>query len=223
VLAVVYLIFNEGYSASFGADLLRQDLCGEAIRLARQLVELLPAEREPKALLALMLLIDARQATRTDETGAIVLLEDQDRSRWNQAKITEGTRLVAESLQGGRPGRYAVQAAIAALHAQAPSARETDWAQIASLYAVLARLQSSPVVELNRAVAIAMSEGLEKGLALIESITLPGYHLLPAARADLLRRLGRAAESAAAYREALSLVTNEAERRFLERRLAEVS
>jgi RNA polymerase sigma-70 factor (ECF subfamily) len=152
-----------------------------------------------------------------------VLLEDQDRSRWNQAKITEGTRLVAESLQGGRPGRYAVQAAIAALHAQAPSARETDWAQIASLYAVLARLQSSPVVELNRAVAIAMSEGLEKGLALIESITLPGYHLLPAARADLLRRLGRAAESAAAYREALSLVTNEAERRFLERRLAEVS
>jgi RNA polymerase sigma-70 factor (ECF subfamily) len=223
VLAVVYLIFNEGYSASFGADLLRQDLCGEAIRLARQLVELLPAEREPKALLALMLLIDARQATRTDETGAIVLLEDQDRSRWNQAKITEGTRLVAESLQGGRPGRYAVQAAIAALHAQAPSARETDWAQIASLYAVLARLQSSPVVELNRAVAIAMSEGLEKGLALIESITLPGYHLLPAARADLLRRLGRAAESAAAYREALSLVTNEAERRFWERRLAEVS
>lgn len=223
VLAVIYLIFNEGYSASFGADLLRADICGEAIRLARQLIELLPEQREPKGLLALMLLIDARRATRTDEEGAIVLLEDQDRSRWDRAKIAEGTRLVDEALRGGRPGRYAVQAAIAALHAQAPSARETDWRQIALLYRVLANLQSSPVVELNRAVAIAMADGLEKGLALVEAIDLPGYHLLPAARADLLRRLGRRNESAKAYRDALSLVSNEAERRYLERRLNEVS
>ena len=223
VLAVIYLIFNEGYSASFGADLLRGDLCGEAIRLARQLIELLPDEREPKGLLALMLLTDARHATRTDETGAIILLEDQDRSRWNHAKIAEGAQLVGEALHGGRPGRYAVQAAIAALHAQAPSASETDWSQIAALYTVLAGLQPSPVVELNRAVAIAMAEGPERGLALVDAIELPGYHLLPAARADLLRRLGRRDESAEAYRAALSLVTNDAERRFLEHRLAEVS
>ena len=223
VLAVLYLIFNEGYSASFGADLLRGDLCGEAIRLARQLVELLPAEREPKALLALMLLIDARQKTRTDEFGGIIVLEEQDRSRWDHARITEGVQLVDEAVRGGRPGRYAVQAAIAALHARAPSAGETDWAQIAALYGVLAQLQPSPVVELNRAVAVAMSEGLEKGLELVDAISLPGYHLLPAARADLLRRLGRHREAAASYRDALALVTNEAERRFLERRLDEVS
>jgi RNA polymerase sigma-70 factor, ECF subfamily len=223
VLAVLYLIFNEGYSASFGADLVRRDLCGEAIRLARQLVELLPSQREPKGLLALMLLIDARQATRVDESGAIVLLEDQDRSRWDRAKIEDGAGLVEESLRGGPPGRYGVQAAIAALHARARSAAETDWAQIASLYAVLAQLQPSPVVELNRAVAVALSEGIEKGLAMMNALKLPGYHLLPAARADLLRRLGRKHDAASAYREALSLVTNEAERRFLERRLAEVS
>jgi RNA polymerase sigma-70 factor (ECF subfamily) len=223
VLAVIYLIFNEGYSASFGADLLRGDLCGEAIRLARQVVDLLPDAREPKGLLALMLLIDARQATRTDESGAIVLLEDQDRSRWDRDKIAEGTTLVREALRRVPPGRYAVQAAIAALHAQAPTARETDWSQIASLYGVLANLQPSPVVELNRAVAIAMAEGVDKGLALIDELKIPGYHLLPAARADLLRRLGRKAEAAAAYRAALSLVKNDAERRFLERRLAEVT
>jgi RNA polymerase sigma-70 factor, ECF subfamily len=170
-----------------------------------------------------MLLMDARQATRTDAEGAIVLLEDQDRSRWDRAKIAEGAKLVDEALRGGRPGRYAVQAAIAALHAQAPSTRQTDWAQIVSLYGVLASLQPSPVVELNRAVAIAMAEGLEKGLELVDGIKLPGYHLLPAARADLLRRLGRQRDSAAAYREALSLVTNNAERRYLERRLTEVS
>jgi RNA polymerase sigma-70 factor (ECF subfamily) len=223
VLAVIYLIFNEGYSASFGSDLLRGDLCGEAIRLARQLVELLPGEREPQGLLALMLLIDARQATRTDHTGAVVLLEDQDRSRWDRVKISEGLQLVEAALRGARAGRYTVQAAIAALHAQAASARETDWAQIASLYGVLATLQPSPVVELNRAVAIAMAEGFEQGLALVDAIDLPGYHLLPATRADLLRRLGRPDESASAYREALALVTNNAERRYLERRLAEVS
>ncbi|MGH7943571.1 MAG: RNA polymerase sigma factor [Opitutaceae bacterium] len=223
VLAVIYLVFNEGYSASFGADILRGDLCGEAIRLARQLMELLPEEREPRGLLALMLLLDARRATRTDEAGAIVVLEDQDRSRWDREKIAEGMQLVEVALRGGSPGRYAVQAAIAALHARASSVNETDWAQITVLYTMLARVQPSPVVELNRAVAIAMSEGLEKGLALVNALELPGYHLLPATRADLLRRLGRNDESAAAYREALSLVRNDAERNFLERRLAEVS
>jgi RNA polymerase sigma-70 factor (ECF subfamily) len=199
------------------------DLCGDAIQLARQLVELLPDEREPQGLLALMLLLDARQATRTDEAGAIVVLEDQDRSRWDRGKISEGLELVEAALRGGPPGRYAVQAAIAALHARAKSVNETDWAQIALLDSVLSNLQPSPVVELNRAVAVAMSEGPEKGLELVDAIDLPGYHLLPAARADLLRRLGRRRESAAAYREALTLVTNDAERRFLERRLAEVS
>lgn len=223
VLAVVYLIFNEGYSASFGGELVRADLCAEAIRLARQLVELMPVEREPRGLLALMLLTDARRATRTDAEGAIVLLEEQDRSRWEQPKIAEGAALVDAALRGGGPGRYAVQAAIAALHARAPSSRETDWAQIASLYGILATIQPSPVVELNRAVAVAMAHGPEKGLALIDALDLPGYHLLPAARADLLRRLGRRGESAAAYRAALALVTNEAERKFLTRRLSEVA
>jgi RNA polymerase sigma-70 factor (ECF subfamily) len=223
VLAVVYLVFNEGYAASFGAELVRAELCAEAIRLGHLLVELLPAEDEPKGLLALMLLHDARRTTRTDDEGAIVLLEDQDRSRWDRAKIAEGSALVEPALRGRPLGAYAVQAAIAALHAQAPSARETDWPQIAALYGVLAGLHPSPVVELNRAVAIAMADGLEHGLALLDTIHLPGYHLLPAVRADLLRRLGRHTEAAAAYRHALSLVTNAAERRFLERRLAEVT
>jgi RNA polymerase sigma-70 factor (ECF subfamily) len=222
VLAVVYLVFNEGYSASFGAELVRADLCVEAIRLGRLLVELLPAELGPKGLLALMLLHDARRATRTDDEGAIVLLEDQDRSRWDRMKIAEGSALVAQALRGRPLGAYAVQAAIAALHAHAPSARETDWPQIAALYGVLAGIHPSPVIELNRAVAIAMADGLEQGLALLDTIHLPGYHLLPAARADLLRRLGRHAEAAAAYRQALALVTNAAERQFLERRLVEV-
>jgi RNA polymerase sigma-70 factor (ECF subfamily) len=223
VLAVVYLVFNEGYAASVGAELVRAELCGEALRLGRLLVELLPAECEPKGLLALMLLHDARRATRTDDQGEIVLLDEQDRSRWNRAQIAEGATLVEQALRGRPLGKYAVQAAIAALHAQAPSARDTDWPQIAALYGVLAGLHPSPVVELNRAVAIAMAEGLEHGLALLDTIQLPGYHLLPAARADLLRRLGRRAEAAAAYRQALALVTNAAERRFLERRLAEVT
>jgi len=223
VLAVIYLVFNEGYAASFGAELVRADLCAEAIRLGRLLVELLPAEPEPKGLLALMLLHDARRATRTDDDGAIVLLEDQDRSRWDRPKITEGAALVEHALHGRPPGQYAVQAAVAALHAQARSASATDWRQIAALYGVLMSIHPSPVVELNRAVAIAMADGLEHGLALLDTIHLPGYHLLPAARADLLRRLGRHTEAADAYRQALALVTNEAERRFLERRLAEVT
>ena len=222
VLAVIYLVFNEGYSASAGADLVRADLCTEAIRLARQLVELLPAEREAQGLLGLILLTDARRDTRTDLAGELVLLDDQDRSRWDRAKIAEGTALAQRALAAGLPGSYSVQAAIAALHANAASVRETDWAQIAELYGVLARLHPSPIVELNRAAAVAMAEGPEEGLALLERISLPGYHLLPAARADLLRRLERFAEAVTAYRTALALVKHPTERRFLERRLADV-
>lgn len=221
-LATVYLVFNEGYSASFGHDIVRADLCAEAIRLGRELVALLPREREPAALLALMLLNDARRATRRDADGMIVLLEDQDRNRWDRARIGEGVALVEGVLRAGPPSTYAVQAAIAALHARAATPEETDWAQIAALYGVLARIHPSPVIELNRAVAIAMAEGCEKGLALLDRVDLPDYYLLPAARADLLRRLGRKAEAAAAYRSALALVGNDAERRFLQRRLAEV-
>lgn len=215
VLAVIYLVFNQGYS-----DRSRAELCGEAIRLARELASLLPREREPLALLALMLLTDARRETRTGDDGAIVLLEEQDRSRWDGAQIEEGSRLVERVLRSGPPSTYALQAAIAAVHAQARSAEETDWAQIAELYGMLATIHPSPVIELNRAVAIGFAEGFERGLALIDAIALPGYYLLPAARADLLRRLGRNAEAAVSYREALALVTSDAERRFLEARLA---
>jgi len=222
VLAVIYLVFNEGYSASSGQDLLRAELCAEAIRLGRQVAELLPAQPEPRGLLALMLLNDARSATRTDAAGDLVLLEDQDRKHWDRRKITEGVALVERVLSEGAPGPYALQAAIVALHAEAASIEETDWAQIAALYGLLLELHPSPVVELNRAVAIAMAEGFEKGLALLDGIDLPGYHLLPATRADLLRRLGRHAEAATAFREALALVGNETERRFLQKRFAEV-
>ena len=230
VLCAIYLVFNEGYAATAGPDLLRPDLSAEAIRLGRLVVELLPAELEAHGLLALMLLHDARRATRVDAAGEIVLLEDQDRGRWLPDRIAEGRALVAAVLASrppGGPGPYALQAAIAACHAGAATAAETDWRQIAALYEVLARVQPSPVVELNRAVAVAQAAGPAHGLAILDALAasgdLAGYHLLPAARADLLRRLGRRAESAAAYRSALDLAANPAERRFLERRLAEVS
>lgn len=217
VMTVIYLVFNEGYST------FNDVLCAEAIRLGRMLIELLPAQREPKGLLALMLLHDARRAARTGDDGELVLLEDQDRSFWDRPKIVEGSALIEQALQDGFPGEYILQAAIGALHAQARSPAETDWRQIAALYGVLAAINPSPVIELNRAVAIAMADGIEQGLSMIDRIHLPGYYLLHSARADLLRRLGRHAEAAAAYREALALVTNEAERRFLQRRLAALS
>jgi RNA polymerase sigma-70 factor (ECF subfamily) len=221
VLAVVYLVFNEGYTAAFGSELCRADLCAEAIRLGRMLCELLPAELEAKALLALMLLHDARRETRTAADGTMIRLEDQDRTRWKAAPIAEGATLVEAALKRRPPGPYALQAAIAALHAQARAAADTDWPQIAALYGLLATLYPSPVVELNRAVAVAMADGPAAGLALLDHLHLPGYHLLPASRAQLLARLGRYAEAEAAYREALELVTNAAERRFLEQQLAE--
>ena len=229
VMVVVYLVFNEGYTASFGGRLVRHELCEQAIRLGRMLVELLPIHAEPKGLLALMLLHDSRRETRLDASGDLVPLEDQDRARWNRAQIDEGAALVEAALsEGGRPpGPYALQAAIAALHAQADTPADTDWDQIAALYGVLARVHPTPVVELNRAVAVAMASGLERGLPLLDELTraggLSGYHLLPAARAELLRRLGRHAEAAQSYRQALALVGNETERKHLEKRLREVT
>jgi RNA polymerase sigma-70 factor (ECF subfamily) len=226
VMAVVYLVFNEGYAATAGAELVRADLCGEAIRLARVLSGLLPNEPEPRGLLALMLLHHARRAARTSADGQLVLLEDQDRTLWQRAEIAEGLALVEEALRTDHPGPYALQAAIAAAHAGTSHPRETDWRGIAALYARLLQLQPSPIVELNRAVAVAMADGPDAGLALIEGIKarreMLEYHLLWAAEADLLRRLGRFAEAGAAYRRALELVASEPERRFLERRLTEV-
>ena len=224
VMLVVYLVFNEGYSAASGEALIRRDLCAEGIRLGRLLCELLPKEMEARGLLALMLLHDSRRDTRVTENGEIVLLEEQDRSRWNQEFIREGTALAEAALRTS-PGPYSVQAAIAAVHANAARAEDTDWRQIAALYDILRRLQPTPVVELNRAVAVAMAEGPLTGLRLLDELEakeeLNGYYLLPAARADFLRRLNRWTDSATAYRQALALVSNEAERRFLERRLAE--
>ncbi len=225
VLHVIYLVFNEGYSASSGASVTRHDLSGEAIRLARLLVELLP-DPEAIGLLALMLLHESRRAARTTTEGELVLLDDQDRSLWNQDQIAEGGRLVERALSSRRFGPYALQAAIAAVHAEAPSAGVADWAQIVGLYDVLARVDPSPVVALNRAVAVAMRDGPQAGLVLIDAILARGdledYHLAHSARADLCRRLGSVSEAAASYRKALELTEQEPERRFIERRLNEL-
>jgi RNA polymerase sigma-70 factor, ECF subfamily len=226
VLGVLYLLFNEGYAASAGADLVRQNLSAEAIRLACLLVELLPDEPEAGGLLALMLLHDARRATRID-AGELAPLEDQDRRRWDASQIAEGTRLLEAALRRGPAGPYQLQAAIAACHSTAPTAAGTDWAQVAALYGQLERLVPSAVVRLNRAVAVGMRDGPAVGLALVEQLEeageLAGYHLLPATRADLLRRLGRTDEAAVAYREALALASTDPERRYLARRLTETT
>jgi RNA polymerase sigma-70 factor (ECF subfamily) len=226
VLAVLYLVFNEGYAATAGDALVREDLAAEAIRLARVVHVLLPDEPEPAALLALMLLQHSRRAARLDERGELVLLDAQDRSLWDRGAIAQALPLVERALTLRRPpGQYALQAAIAAVHAQAPRAEETEWWQIALLYAELANVLPSPVVTLNRAVAIAMAEGPAAGLALVDAIAnggaLDDYHLLHSTRADLLRHVGRREDAAAAYERALELATNDPERRFLAARLAE--
>lgn len=223
VLATLYLIFNEGYSATFGASVTRADLCGEAIRLGRLLVELLP-EPEAIGLLAMMLLNDSRRTARTNDAGELIVLEQQDRTRWNREQIREGLELTERALRSRRVGPYAIQAAIVAVHAEAKHADETDWAQIVVLYDLLLNMNPSPVVELNRAAAIAMRDGPERGLDLINALLARGelaeYHLAHSARADLLRRLGRTDDALAAYATALKLTTQEPERRFMERRMA---
>jgi RNA polymerase sigma-70 factor, ECF subfamily len=225
VLHVIYLVFNEGYSASSGTALTRHDLSSEAIRLGRLLLELLP-EPEAMGLLGLVLLHESRRATRTSAAGELVLLPDQDRSRWDRELIAEGSVLVERALASRRFGRYTLQAAIAAVHAQAASAEATDWGQIVGLYDVLLRADPSPIIELNRAVGLAMRDGPAAGLALVDALLARGdlsdYHLAHAARADLCRRLGRAEEARASYERALALARQEPERRFLERRLVEL-
>lgn len=223
VLAVLYLIFNEGYASTAG-PLVRSDLCDEAIRLSRLLDGLMPNEAEVRGSLALMLLQHSRRDARSTAAGDLVLLEDQDRARWDHDMIDEGLALLDAAIAARRPGPYQLQAAIAALHARAPRAEDTDWPQIAALYARLAEVAPSPVVELNHAVAIAMADGPERGLVLVDSLAdeLEAYHLFHGARADLLRRLDRRAEAASAYGRALELASNPQERRFLERRLREV-
>ena len=226
VQAVVYLIFNEGYTATAGDSLIRRELCVEAIRLARTLCELMPDEAENLGLLALMLLHDSRRDARVNAQGELVPLEEQDRSLWDQERIREGLELVDKALRLARLGPYQLQAAIVALHAEAPTANETDWPQIASLYRILMRIHPSPIVALNHAVAVALSDGLDTGLALIDKLGaadgMDSYHLYHAARADILRRQGRAREATQAYRQALALTANAVERRYLTRRLAEV-
>jgi RNA polymerase sigma-70 factor, ECF subfamily len=225
VLRVIYLVFNEGYSASSGQSLMRLDLSGEAIRLGRLLVALLP-EPEAVGLLAMMLLQESRRAARISPTGELVLLSDQDRSRWNREQISEGSTLVQRAVASRRVGPYTLQAAIAAVHANAASADATDWSEIVGLYDVLLRIEPSPVVELNRAVAVSMHDGPAAGLALIDAILARGdlddYHLAHAARADLCRRLGETAQARASYERAVALARQEPECRFLERRIAEL-
>ena len=223
VLAVLYLVFNEGYAATAGDALVRRELCGEAIRLGRVLAGLMPDETEVRGLLALMLLQDSRREARVGPDGSLVLLADQDRSRWDRSAIADGSAELERAMRLSRAGPYTLQAAIAAEHATAGRATDTDWPKIAVLYGWLSRIAPSPVVELNRAVAVAMAGELERGLGLAElqAEPLDRYHLFHAARADLLRRLGRAEEAAAAYRRAIDLCGNDVERRYLERRLAE--
>jgi RNA polymerase sigma-70 factor (ECF subfamily) len=226
VMLVVYLVFNEGYSASSGDAAIRRELCAEAIRLGRLICEFLPGQNESRALLALMLLHDSRRAARVDAEGEVVLLEEQNRALWDRDEIREGLGLVESALRGGAAGAYALQAAIAAIHAQATRAEETDWKQIAALYVALLRVQPSPIVELNHAAAVAMAQGPAEGLRLLDGLEgkaeLREYYLLPAARGDLLRRLRQWNEAALAYRRALALTSNEAARSFLSRRLAEM-
>lgn len=226
VLAVLYLIFNEGYSATTGDALIRRELCSEAIRLTRVLCELMPDEPEAIGLLALMLLHDARRDARMSATGDLILLKDQDRGRWRRGQIDEGLALVERALRR-RAGAYQLQAAIAALHCQAPSANETDWPQIAALYGELYRLQPTAVIALNRAVAVAIAQTPDDGLRLLDedslATALAGYHLYHAARADLLRRAGRLNDASVAYRRALELTANDVERAYLERRLQETT
>jgi len=226
VLLVVYLIFNEGYLASSGDALVRRELCAEAIRLGRVVCQLLPQQAEARALLGLMLLHDSRCDARVNADGELILLDEQDRSLWHLDQIREGTALTESALRSGAAGVYALQASIAALHANAKTPKDTDWPQIAALYNVLLGTHPSPVIEVNRAVAVAMARSPQEGLALLDELDqreeLSEFHLLPAARADLLRRLGNADQAADCYRKALSLATNDVEVRFLRRRLAEV-
>jgi RNA polymerase sigma-70 factor (ECF subfamily) len=224
VLAVLYLVFNEGYSASGGRELVRADLSEEAIRLGKLLAVLMPDEAEVLGLLALMLLHDARREARSADDGSLVLLEEQDRSRWNRPRIDEGLRVLERAYALRATGPYQLQAAIAAVHCRAARPQDTDWRAIAALYEQLAALTRSPIVELNRAVAVAMAEGPARGLELVEALEgLEHYRLLHSTRADLLRRLERRTEAAAAYRRALELTTNGAERDFLERRLRQMT
>jgi RNA polymerase sigma-70 factor (ECF subfamily) len=226
VMAVIYLVFNEGYFATYGDSVVRADLCAEAIRLGRIICELIPANNDVRGLLALMLLQDSRRAARVNDAGEIVLLDQQDRSKWRHNQISEGLALVQSALSSGPAGPYSIQAAIAAVHARAARAEDTDWNEIEALYAYLIRLRPSPVIELNHAVAVAMSSGAAAGLQRIEAIRvrndLDEYHLMWSARADLLRRLGRHDEAADSYRRALELATSESERRFLSRRVREL-
>jgi RNA polymerase sigma-70 factor (ECF subfamily) len=227
VLAVIYALFNEGYGASAGDELIRRELCAEAIRLGRLLAQLMPDEPEALGLLSLMLLQDSRGAARIDDAGELVTLEEQDRDLWDKPRIEEACKVLDRAVRLRRPGPYQLQAAIAACHAQAPTAADTDWREIAVLYARLSEFAPTAVVLLNRAVAVATADGPAAGLALVDKLEQTGalseYYLLPATRADLLRRLRRDGEAAAAYRRALELVPTEPERRFLRRRLSELS